>query len=101
MSTAFELPEELTIYSAVETRDALLAWVGEGSAKSGQLEVSAREVKQLDGSGLQLLVALGNMDVSWRLIDVSNAFTEACQVMGLSDWLNKHQLKTSAGGRST
>ncbi len=101
MSTAFELPEELTIYSAVETRDALLARVGEHSAKSGQLEVSAREVKQVDGAGLQLLVALGNMDVSWRLIDVSNTFTEACQVMGLSDWLINHQLKTSAGGRST
>jgi anti-anti-sigma regulatory factor len=101
MSTAFELPEELTIYNAVETRDALLAWVTEHSAKSSQLEVSAREVKQVDGSGLQLLAALSNMDLHWRLVDASTALTQACRIMGLSNWLDSHHFKTHAGGRST
>jgi ABC-type transporter Mla MlaB component len=94
MSTPFELPEELTIYSAVETRDALLAWVAGQSAQAGQLEVSARELKQVDGAGLQLLAALGNMDLPWRLVNVSSALSEACRIMGLSAWLQQQQAKT-------
>lgn len=34
MSEPFELPTELNIYSALETRDALLAWVTEQMSKS-------------------------------------------------------------------
>jgi hypothetical protein len=43
MSTPFELPTEMTIYSAVEVRDTLLAWVTEQTAKGAKaLEISAR-----------------------------------------------------------
>ena len=54
MSEPFELPTELNIYSALETRDALLAWVTEqmGKGQDG-LEISARNVEEVDGSGLQ------------------------------------------------
>jgi ABC-type transporter Mla MlaB component len=88
MSTPFELPEEMTIYSAVETRDALLAWVTEQSAKSSKmLQVSAAKVNEIDGSGLQLLAAMANMDQSWQLVQPSTAFTDACNTLGLSAWL--------------
>lgn len=91
MNKPFELPAELTIYGAVETRDAMLAWVAERSAQSARtLEVSARAVTEVDGSGLQLLAALSNMDLSWRLVDASSAFTEACLTMGLAEWLDSH-----------
>lgn len=91
MTKPFDLPAELTIYGAVETRVALLAWVSERSAQSGRtLEVSARAVTEVDGSGLQLLAALTNMDLSWRLVDASAVFTEACRTMGLEAWLESH-----------
>ena len=99
MTTPYELPAELTIYSAVETRDALLAWVAEQSSKSSsQLEVSARDVSEVDGSGLQLLAALSNMDLSWRLVDASTTFVDACRTMGLVTWLDDRSIKSAAGG---
>ena len=102
MTTPFELPAELTIYSALETRDALLAWVTAQSAKSGsQLEVSARDVIEVDGSGLQLLAALSNMDVSWRLLDASPVFVDACRTLGLLGWLDDRHVKSVAGGATS
>lgn len=91
MNKPFELPAELTIYGAVETRDAMLAWVAEQSVQAGRtLEVSAGQVSEVDGSGLQLLAALSNMDLTWRLVDASPAFSEACRTMGLAEWLDGH-----------
>lgn len=89
MSDPFELPAELTIYSALETRDALLAWATEQSTKAhASVKVSAANVASVDGSGLQLLAALGNMGLSWLAVDASPAFQEACQTMGLSQWID-------------
>lgn len=88
MSTPFELPEELTIYSAVETRDALLAWVtAQGDDPSKPLGISAAKVCEVDGSGLQLLASLAHMDQPWQLLNPSEALLQACQTMGLSTWL--------------
>ncbi len=88
MTTSFELPEEMTIYSALETRDKLLAWVTEQTAKSSKmLEVSAAKVEQIDGAGLQLLAALANMDQPWRICQPSEAFVQACSTLGLGQWL--------------
>jgi ABC-type transporter Mla MlaB component len=88
MSKPFELPEEMTIYSALETRDALLAWAIEQTAQAEQmLEVSAARVREIDGAGLQLLAALANTGQPWRLIEPSPAMVDACQTLGLSDWL--------------
>lgn len=98
MTQAFELPAELNIYSAVETRDALLAWVKEHAPKAGHaLEISAKRVDVVDGSGLQLLAALSNMDVSWSLVEPSSVFGEACHTMGLSGWLGSEP-REGAGG---
>jgi anti-anti-sigma regulatory factor len=101
MTTLFELPAELTIYSALETRDALLAWVTELSTKSSSLfEVSARNVQEVDGAGLQLLAALSNMDLNWRLVAASPVFMEACRTLGLAVWLDSRYLTSDAGAMS-
>ena len=89
MSKPFELPEEMTIYSAVETRDALLAWVTEQGTKSAKLlEISAAKVREVDGSGLQLLASLAHMDQPWRLVEPSAALLEAGKTLGLEAWLD-------------
>jgi anti-anti-sigma regulatory factor len=92
MKTPFSLPSELNIYSALETRDALLAWVTERASKADSLEISAREVAEVDGSGLQLLAALSNMEHSWHLVESSEAFTEACRTMGFGHWLEPRRM---------
>lgn len=89
MTAPFELPEEMTIYSAIETRDALLAWVAEQSAKSSKmLEISAAKVREIDGSGLQLLASLAHIDQPWQLTEPTAPLLEACKALGLSDWLD-------------
>jgi ABC-type transporter Mla MlaB component len=102
MTIQFDLPAELTIYSAIETRDALLTWATEQTAKSNsQLEISAAAVNEVDGSGLQLLAALSNMNLTWKLIETSSAFSEACRIMGFTDWLgNTHFQASNAGQKS-
>ena len=98
MSEPFELPAELNIYSALDTRDKLLAWVSEQSAKSADfLTVSAKEVAEIDGSGLQLLAALANMEQAWQLADPSEAFVEACQTLGFGQWLEGRASKSGSG----
>jgi ABC-type transporter Mla MlaB component len=99
MSDPFELPAELNIYSALETRDALLAWVTEHASKGQDtLNVSAKNVEEVDGSGLQLLAALANMEHAWQLVDPSDALVDACRTMGLSQWLDQRVLKSGSGG---
>jgi ABC-type transporter Mla MlaB component len=102
MSERFELPAELTIYSVAQTRDALLAWSQEQVAKVAALplKVSASQVAAVDGSGLQLLAALGNMGLAWQLVETSAAFSEACDTMGLAHWLDSPYLQAAAGGAS-
>ena len=88
MSVPFELPSELNIYSALETRDALLAWVTAQVAQGlDHLDISARDVAEVDGAGLQLLAALSNMGHPWRLVETSVPFVEACQTLGFGHWL--------------
>ncbi len=90
MSERFELPAELNIYSAMEIRDALLAWSStQASGAHENLEVSARNVENVDGAGLQLVASLFNMNRSCRLVESSEVFAEACRLMGLVEWL-KH-----------
>jgi ABC-type transporter Mla MlaB component len=98
MGERFELPSELNIYSALETRDALLAWVTEETVKAHEyLEISARDVSEIDGAGLQLLAALSNMEHIWHLVEASSVFCEACRTIGLSQWLDKRYLKSVDG----
>jgi hypothetical protein len=100
MSARFELPSELTIYSIMEARDALLSWAETHKTGSDeQLEVSAAKVAVVDGAGLQLLVSLGNTLQAWRMVDVNNVLTQACQTMGFARWLE--QRSASANGKGT
>lgn len=94
MGERFELPAELNIYSALETRDKLLAWLAESGSKARDyLEVSARDVAEVDASGLQLLAALSNSEHSWRLVEASAVFAEACRTIGLAQWLDSRYTK--------
>ncbi|RFO96583.1 hypothetical protein DIC66_13185 [Rhodoferax lacus] len=99
MGERFELPAELNIYGALEIRDTLLAWVAEQTAKGRDLlSISARDVSEVDGSGLQLLAALSNSGTPWRLVEASPAFVQACRTIGLVDWLDSRYLNTETGG---
>ena len=99
MGERFELPAELNIYSALETRDALLAWAAEQAVKGrDRLVVSARDVAEVDGSGLQLLAALANGETPWQLVEASPAFADACRTIGLTQWLDSRSLKNTTGG---
>jgi hypothetical protein len=98
MSDRFELPSELNIYSALESRDALLTWVSVQMTKAkGYLEISARDVVEVDGAGLQLLAALSNMEQTWHLVEASEPFAEACRTLGFGDWLDPLYLKSNSG----
>ena len=90
MNPRYQLPGELTIYSAMETRDSLLAWVSAQSAQAGgTLEVCADQVREVDGSGLQLLAALSHTNLPWRLVEPSEALDAACRCIGLTEWLRE------------
>lgn len=87
MTDQFELPAELTIYNAASTHAELLGWVARQGAGGADVKLSARAVDSIDGAGLQLLLSLGRTTDGWRLIDASSVFTDACRLMGLSEWL--------------
>jgi anti-anti-sigma regulatory factor len=88
MSNRFELPSELNIYSAQTSRDALQAWVSQCSAQGlDHLEVSAAQVSEVDGSGLQLMASMATTQPHWRLVQPSTAFAEACRTLGFAQWL--------------
>ena len=102
MTQIFELPAEVNIYSAVDTRAALLAWSSEQTSQGVEcLEVSARDVSEVDGAGLQLLAALGNTEQRWRLVGASAVFAEACRTMGFGHWLDARQFNSHAGKAAT
>ncbi|MDH5708681.1 MAG: STAS domain-containing protein [Hylemonella sp.] len=88
MTDQFELPSELTIYSAARTHNELLAWASRQVGSGSDIKLSARAVESVDGAGLQLLVSLGQTNESWRLVDASEVFADACRVMGFADWLD-------------
>jgi anti-anti-sigma regulatory factor len=99
MGMRFELPAEINIYSAVEIRDTLLAWVTEQvAAGNDRLEISASNVAEVDGAGLQLLAALSNMDQAWHLVASSQVFTDACHALGLKQWIDQRVLDANTAG---
>lgn len=95
MTHPFNLPGELTIFSAAETRTALLAWLAEQPGEPDQpLEVDAQQVLDIDGAGVQLLCALSTLLAqkgwAWRLVSPTGTLARACRTLGLSDWLEHH-----------
>jgi len=102
MSTPFNLPPDMRIYNAETTRHALLTWTEAQLAQGAkQLEVSAREVQEIDGCGLQLLASLSNQALPWSLVDSNETFSGACQIMGFGHWLDKCDLQPASGGRAS
>lgn len=98
MRDRFELPPELNIYCALELRDALLAWASKPVTQAKDyLEVSARNVIEVDGAGLQLLAALSNGAQSWHLVEASPVFEDACRTMGVGHWLDKRYFQAGTG----
>ena len=84
----FDLPAELTIYTAAETREAMMGWIkARDTGASGPLQISARDVEAVDGAGLQLLAALLPLEIEWSITDPSPPFAAACSLAGLKHWL--------------
>lgn len=77
------LPRELTIYTASETRTDWLTWL---AALPEDAPVDGAQVDQVDGAGLQLLVALRHAVVqhgrAWQLTAASGTLRQACQALG-------------------
>ncbi len=73
MNDCFQLPSELNIYTAVETRDALTAWLAARQTRGvhDELQLSAKDVNEVDGAGLQVVAALSHASEGWRLVDAS------------------------------
>ncbi len=93
MRERFELPAELTIYSATETRAALLGWLERQKLDTGMpVDIGGANIEDIDGAGLQLLGALtqtlSQRGVAWRISDPSRTLLDACQVLGSSAWLS-------------
>ena len=93
MNTPYELPSELTIYSAAETRDALLGWLSAQPQADQPLRLAAARVHEVDAAGLQLLCAFAATVAAkgWTLIveSPSDAFAAACRTLGMSVLLDK------------
>ena len=89
------LPAELTIYTAAETRDAWLAWLGGDAAHATAAEplckVDASACDEIDAAGTQLLVALAHslarQQRRLQLQQPSTPVRAACHDLGLAAWL--------------
>lgn len=94
------LPAELTIYTVGELHPQWLAWLGQCTAGEAALPVDARAevqaaaVDQVDGAGLQLLLALQrSLAESGRRLAIatpSDVLCRACASLGLDGWLRAH-----------
>ena len=101
MQMPFDLPTDMRIYQAKETRDALLAWTQAQAAQGATCwDISARGVLEIDGCGLQILASLSNHETPWRLVDASDAFSSACQALGFGHWLDQCGCKTASVERA-
>jgi ABC-type transporter Mla MlaB component len=93
---ALALPSELSIYTAAELHPQWLAWAGEMAAAGGDAVVDGQAVDQIDGAGVQLLVALQRLlaarACTLRLQAPSRPLSEACAGLGLAAWLGDLQL---------
>ena len=94
MTSVFQLPSELTIYSVGATRDTLLAWLTEQDVKPGDVvDIDAAHVEDIDGAGVQLLGALTSTltqrGLHWQVKEPSVHLLEICSAMGSRNWLER------------
>lgn len=83
------LPAELSIYTAAELHPRWLAWAAQHAGPDATADAST--VDQVDGAGMQLLVALQHSlaarGVALQLRAPSRPLREACTALGLAGWL--------------
>ncbi len=86
---ALRLPAELSIYTAAELHPQWLAWAALQQGATACADGAA--VDQVDGAGVQLLVALQRSlaarGCALHLSAPSRPLREACTALGLADWL--------------
>lgn len=98
MSEGCKLPEELTIYTIGELFPQWLQWLEalpmdltQNDPLASALMVDAHQVAEVDGAGLQMLVALShalkNRQRHLVLHEPSDALLQASAALGLRDWL--------------
>lgn len=95
--SALRLPQELTIYTAAETRAAWLAWLawlsGDGAHAEGEgvCRIDGEDVGEIDAAGVQLLVALAHslqrLQCTLQLCQASSPLRNACRDLGVADLL--------------
>jgi anti-anti-sigma regulatory factor len=93
MHQTFELPAELSIYTAADTQRLLQAWLGQqADGAADGLQLLAHGVDEIDGAGLQLLGALANsvaaLGVPLQVVAPSRVFVETSAALGCSDWFD-------------
>lgn len=83
MTHTLSLPQELSIYTASETRTDWLTWLAD---LPDDVEIDGSAVEQVDGAGIQLLLALRHAlkqrGRPWRLRATSATLTAACSTLG-------------------
>jgi hypothetical protein len=103
------LPAELTIFTAAQTRTEWLAWLdplngddGAGNEVSGPWRVLADGVDQVDAAGVQLLISLAHAlqarDRPLQLSDASARLRQACEALGVAEWLQVVSQPVEADG---
>lgn len=89
------LPTELSIYTAAELHPQWLAWAGHGALAGREALADGQAVDQVDGAGVQLLLALQRClaarGCTLRLHTPSHPLREACAALGLAGWLTELQ----------
>lgn len=94
------LPAELSIYTAAELHPQWLAWANQGSLDPQDALADGTAVDQIDGAGVQLLVALQRClaarGCTLRLCAPSRSLRDACAALGLAGWLASLQDATPA-----
>lgn len=83
MTHILSLPQELSIYTAGEIRADWLTWLGD---LPDDVEIDGSAVEQVDGAGIQLLLALRHAlkqrGRPWQLRAASATLTAACSALG-------------------
>ncbi|CAN5360849.1 hypothetical protein BH09PSE6_BH09PSE6_13670 [soil metagenome] len=87
-TTVLSLPHEVTIYTATEVAALCRAWLDEAPADAASLSVQADGVGEIDGAGLQVLVALAHSAAlrnrAIEFAEPSAALRAACATLGAS-----------------
>lgn len=89
------LPAELSIYTAAELHPQWLAWARRDGAEHQDARADGTAVDQVDGAGVQLLIALQRClaarGCTLHLHAPSRPLREACTALGLAGWLAELQ----------